>query len=233
MKHLTNALVAVDWSGHIAAFCSDQVAAQKVTSGNLRLAVWAKQFETIEKGNPALTFIREMQSAGHLVASTTALALYKSAAGSCRTILESALYYTYFRTHPSELATLVRQDKWYVSKSYIIEYHGTHTAEFAELQKHCPVVQPLNSWYSKISAIVHGQIPGAWHPQRSIADTKPNVGLQSEVVDNFCECVGIVNNLFLCTVGRELWGHFSTTAKKEIVHGMSGASKAALGLDLA
>lgn len=233
MKHLTDALSAVNWSTHVATFSADLIAVQKVAAGNLRLAVWAKQFESIEKGNPALTFIREMQAAGHLVASTTALALYKSAAGSCRTVLESALYYTYFRTHPTELATLVRQDKWYVSKANIIEYHGVHTVDFPDVQKHCPVVQPLNAWYSKISAIVHGQIPGAWHPQRSIADTKPNPDLQSEVVQNFAECVGIVNNLFLCTVGRELWAHFSTTAKKEIVHGMSGAAKAALGLDLA
>ena len=232
-QKLVDSLSHVDWSGNVSSFCADDSIVDSMAESNFRLAIWSKQFEQIEKDNPALCFIREMQVAGHLVATSTALAVYKAAAASTRTVLESALYYTYFRTHPSELATLVRDDKWYMSKSEIIQYHVTHTPDFNEVQKKLPVVSLVNPWYSKISAIVHGQIPGVWVTQKSIKDTKPDAALQQIVVSNFTEGVDIVHRLFLCTVGRELWDYFSPPAKKTLLHGLSGDIKTTLGIDSA
>lgn len=231
---LANALKSVDWNSNVQFLCANQTAVMRLEAASRRLAVWSKQFENIEgKENPAICFIREMQSAGHSAVTATALSCYKLAASGMRTVVETALYYSYFRTHPSELSTLLRDAKWYVSKQEIIEYHSTHNARFIELQKKFPVVNELNTWYSKISAIVHGQIPGVWHAKSGIANIKPEIELMESVIYEFEQCVRIVDRFFLLTVGGELWPNFSPSAKNAILHGMSGNTKETLGLDSA
>lgn len=233
-KHLAAALAAVDWAGNVAQFCADASIVQRMEAAGLRLAVWSRQFENIEgKEVPAICFIREMQTAGHLTATAAALGCYKLAASGMRTVLESALYYSYFRVHGAELATLLRDDGWYISKQEILDYHGVHTEGFAELQKKFPLTATLNPWYSKISAVVHGQLPGAWHSQKGIADIKSDSLLSKAVADHFDECVKIVDRLFLLTVGRELWPFFSSAAKKSLLHGVPGEVKTLLALDSA
>src|SRR5262245_26782443 len=103
---LAQVLRAVDWSAHIELFLGSRVEAERIVDCSLRLATLSKQFESADRGNPALSFIREMQVSSQYVVVLTALALYKPAASAMRCMLESALYYTYFRCHPSELATL-------------------------------------------------------------------------------------------------------------------------------
>jgi len=233
-QHLGAALATVKWPDHIAAFCADAVLVARFEAAGLRLAIWSKQFENIDgKDNQAICFVREMQTAGHLAVTATALACYKLAAAGLRTVVETALYYSYFRTHSVELATLLRDDKWYVSKQEIIDYHMAHTAGFSEMQKKFPVTSILNPWYSKMSAIVHGQIPGAWHSQRSISQIKPNTELMEVVIQELEECVRIVDRLFFTTVGRDLWQYFSPSAKKSLLNGLPGDVKAALLLDAA
>lgn len=207
---------------------------ERFEAAGIRLAIWSKQFENLEGNeNPAICFVREMQSAGHFAVTASAISCYKLAASGMRTVVETALYYSYFRSHRAELATLLRDDKWYITKGEILEYHATHTADFIELQKKIPLSGVLNPWYSKISAIVHGQIPGMWHSQTGISDIKPNAALLTAVVQEFEECVRIVDRLFFLTVGRELWPSFSPPAKKALLHGMHGDVKSALGLDSA
>lgn len=231
-KYLISALESVDWKNNVTAFCGDALTVEKFEAAGTRLAIWSKQFENTEGSeNPAICFVREMQSAGHFAVTASAIACYKLAASGMRTVVETALYYSYFRSHRAELATLLRDDKWYIKKAEILEYHATHTANFSELQKKLPLAGVLNPWYSKISAIVHGQIPGVWHSQNGIGDIKPNPALLSAVVHEFEECVKIVDRIFFLTAGRELWPSFSPSAKKALLHGMHGDVKAALGLD--
>lgn len=233
-KHLVSALKSVDWANNVSIFCSDNSITERFEAAGVRLAIWSKQFENTEgKENPAICFVREMQSAGHLTVTASALACYKLAASGMRTVVETALYYSYFRTHPAELATLLRNEKWYVSKKEIIEYHITHTPNFSELQKKLPLIGILDPWYSKISAIVHGQIPGLWHSQQGISDIQPNNPLLLTALQELEECVKIVDRLFFLTAGRELWSSFSPSAKKALLHGMQGDIKTALGLDSA
>jgi hypothetical protein len=97
------AIGSVDWNQNVAEFLKDAHPATDLENANLRVAQWARQFEIVDNGNPALCFIREMQVASQNVAVLTALSLYKPAAGSMRAMLETALYYSYFRTHHSEL----------------------------------------------------------------------------------------------------------------------------------
>src|SRR5262249_21019388 len=149
-----------------------------------------------ETGNPALAFVREMQAAGHHVAALTALALYKPAAAAMRSMLETALYYTYFRAHPSELATLVRDPRFSVDKTDVIEFHNQHTPEFVTHQQKLGLVARLEQWYGAISAITHGQIPGTWVDHRSLSDVKLIQATLKIVVSRFSEGEEVVHRLF-------------------------------------
>ena len=104
----------------------DDEATAKIAAANLRLAVWALQLENADAGNPALSFVREMQIGGQHVTALVALSLYKPAAARIRSVFECALYYTYFRTHPSELQTLIRDPEYFVDKQELIDYHKKH-----------------------------------------------------------------------------------------------------------
>lgn len=228
---LASAVTAVDWNKNVANFAGDIPTLERIAQRNLRLATWSRQFELIDIGNPALTFIREMQVCGHLVAVNTSLSVYKSAASSMRSMLETALYYTYFRLHPAELTTLVNNPKYFVSKNDVVEYHNLHTVDFSKLQVKIGFVSRLNPWYSMISAIVHGQIPGQWNQKVEISKMTFDSALQSTVVDAFCDAEELVHKLFLCTVGREMWEYFSSSAKKSLLAGMSGEIRKEFGLD--
>jgi hypothetical protein len=232
-KHLSEALNAVDWNKNAATFLSNSGLVNRLAACNLTLALWARQLEDSDKGNPALSFIREMQAAGHNVASVTALGLYKPAASAIRTVFESALYYTYFRTHPVELATLLRDSAFYVSKKDVIEFHKTHTPRFQEVQAQFGLSSRVQTWYSDVSATIHGQIPGKWHHATSLQATKHDSTMLNEVIVCFEECEFIVGKLFLCTVAQELWDDFSPSSKPKLLKGIAADKKASLGLDLA
>jgi hypothetical protein len=230
-KKLEAALKAVNWNENVASFLTDAGLVQAVAQCNYRLALWCGQFEASDEGNPALPFIREMQTAGHSVAALLALGLYKPAAASMRTVLETALYYTYFRSHIVELATLVRDSQFFLYKQDILDYHGLHTPGFKGLQAMLGLVGDLNSWYSRISALVHCQVPGGWSQRQGLAATKHDSAILALVGQEFVTCESVVHRLFLCTAGRELWGTFSHTAKRYLIKGLTGDVKTALALD--
>ena len=232
-KKIQEALNAVDWNGNVNEFLAKHSLTEAVAQCNLRLATWSKQLENADKGNPALSFIREMQIAGYYTAVLTSLALYKPAAAATRTILETALYYTYFRTHPSELATLIRNEDYFMHKVEIIEYHKLHTPNFREFQNCFGLIGRLNQWYSRISSVIHGQIPGRWIKHKSIAEIRHEEANLQVVVEAFKEAEELVHHLLLCTVGVELWDSFSTTAKRKLISGISGKTKTTLRLDSA
>ena len=230
---LAAALQSIDWNKNVATFLSDKKATQQLADANLRLAVWSRQFEITDHGNPALCFVREMQVSGHQVAALAALALYKSAAASMRAMFETALYYSYFRTHLSELATLVRDKAFYVEKRELIEYHKRHTVRFIELERALGVLSRLDKWYSLVSSVIHGQVPGKWAAHASLSEIKPHPATQELAIQTFVEGVDIVHRLFLCTVGQDLWDGFSAPSKKELLAGLHGDIKKVLRLDAA
>lgn len=230
-KHLKNALTAVDWNFNAKTFLADDELVERVATANLRIAVWAKQLEAADAGNAALSFIREMQAAGHLVAACLALALYKAAAGSIRGMLENALYYTFFRSHPKELITLTRNAKYFVDKNEILDFHRTHTAGFIEAQQQLSLIGDVESWYSHVSSIVHGQVPGVWHNQIDLAKTAHSKEVLATAVELFCRGELLAHRLFLCTVSQELWDYFSQTAKTQLLAGLDGKFKALLNIE--
>ncbi len=227
------ALQAVDWNANVISFLNDDAVTAAVAKASLRTAIWSKQFETVDKGNPALCFVREMQIASQNVIILMGLSLYKPAASSMRSMFETALYFTYFRTHLTELETLVRDPSYFVDKKELVEFHKKHTPDFSLTQTKLGLVTRLDDWYSKVSSVVHGQFPGAWAAHKSIKEIAPNAQIKDEAVATYLAGEDIVHRLFLCSVGRSLWDHFANSAKRSLLSGLPGDARAILGLDSA
>lgn len=233
MNKLTAALTAVDWNQNVQSLCKDVQSTERIHNCSLRLAAWSRQIEQIESGNQALSFVREMQRAGHNVACCIALGLYKPAAGAMRSLVECSLYYAYFRAHPVELATLVRDPRYYASKRDILAYFAKHVPDFSKRQCALNYVDRLEAWYSQTSAIVHGQIPGVWSNGVSIGDTAFNAELANDAVLQFEKAAMLVQDTFLCVLGLAFWAQVESDAKRFLSKGMSGNLKTALLLDSA
>lgn len=99
--NLLNALSAVDWAKNLQSFGAVPDAVERIEQCNRRLALWAKQLESCDGENAAIPFVRELQVQGHYAAALLGLALYKPSAAAMRSLVESALYYTFFRQHPA------------------------------------------------------------------------------------------------------------------------------------
>jgi hypothetical protein len=231
MQTLPAVLKAVDWVANIDAAFEDTNILAKLERALFRIAVWSKQLETADRGNSALCFIREMQVAGQQAAALLGLCLYKASAASARTLLETCLYYTYFRTHPEELATLVRVDKYFVTKSELLDYHRNHTRKFMEYQALFGLIGNLERWYSNVSAVVHGQIPGAWSAHSALQDIGFHLEIHTLAAETFISGEELAHQLLLCTAGKQLWTSFSPDAKTVLVKGLPGDKRASLGLD--
>lgn len=232
-EKLRGALLSVDWNQNAKDLCSNSIATKRIQDCNLRIAAWSRQLEIIEKGNPAISFIREMQYGGHNVASCLALALYKPAAASMRAVVECALYYTYFRSHPSELASLVRDSDYYVTKRDVMNFYQKHVANYQRRQMTLSYGDRLESWYSETSAVVHGQIPGFWTNGHGVTSTLYNEGLLEMAVSHFEKASHLVQDTFICVLGESIWAFVESDAKAFFVKGMAGDKKTALGLDVA
>jgi len=230
---LRKALENIDWSANVQHFLSTPSIPSQMASGNLRIAIWSKQLEDADKDNPALSFIREMQVAGHSVVALASLGLYKPAAAAMRTTLETAMYYTFFRTHPAELATLARETGFYVGKQDVVEFHKQHTPGFMDYEKEFGLISKLNKWYGRISAIVHGQVPGAWTWGSALAKLQHSPRLITVVAEEWKQGEELIHFWLLCTAGRELWSAFSSTAKQQLVSGLPGKARTVLELDKA
>lgn len=230
---LTSALTAVDWNANVQQLLPQTARMKQIADCNYRLAMWSSQFEAIEKDNAALCFVRAMQTAGHHVAALTALALYKPAAASIREVVEDALYYSFFRTHSAELATLASEPTYFITKADILDYHKLHTRKFVELQGKFGLVSRLAKWYGEVSAIVHGQLPGKWVEHTALAQIKHSNAILDIVIEKFRQGEELVHHLFLCSCGREIWDYVPTPSKRKLSSGLSGDIKAALEIDTA
>lgn len=231
IESLEKAMKSVDWNQNVEAFLKNPDLTSKIDKSCLRLAVWARQLENIDSKNTAITFVRAMQLSSHHAVATMGLAIYKASAASIRGVVENALYYTYFRSHPIELASLVRDSQYYISKGEILTFHKLHTPAFSKSQEKLGLLSRIENWYSTISAIVHGQVPGTWVDQKGIADTATNISTLELAVNEFCEGEKIVHELFLLTIANEHWDDFSPSAKKSLLTGMPGDHKSLLKLD--
>lgn len=232
-KILEDALSEIDWGKNVSDFCSNADVLQRLHASIAKVAIAAQQIQIVDKGNPALPFVQEMQLAANDVARCVALSLYKPAAAGMRSMLECALYYSYFRSHPLELKTLIRDKKYYVSKSEIILFFQAHVASWSKKQSSVGLISRLDAWYSEVSAIVHGQIPGQWRDLSAINEPAHDVELLREVVSFCSDCGDIVRDLFICSFLDESWQFVETDAKRELLKGVSADYRQKLKLDRA
>jgi len=231
MTTLQTILTGIDWTANIQTSLGSGTTVADIDRAAYRIAVWSMQLEQADSGNPALCFVREMQHSIQHSGALIGLCLYKPSAASSRTFVESCIYYTYFRTHPEELATLVSDAKYHVGKAEIIEYHKLHTSEFKARQEAIGLVGRLDSWYSRTSAVVHGQVPGTWNTHSELAQTSYSKDVQKLALATFLEGAVIVDDLLLCTVATRLWKGFAPEAKTLLTKGMPAAKRQALSLD--
>lgn len=227
---LLDALSAVDWAKNLHSFGAVPDAVARIEQCNRRIALWAKQLESCDGKNPAIPFVRELQVQGHYAAALLGLALYKPSAAAMRSLVESALYYSFFRQHPAELATLVRDPDYFLQKSNVIEFHTLHTADFKKREQKLRLLGRLNPWYRGVSAVVHGQIPGSWISHTSLSNVAHDDAVLFQAIQMLEEGEYLVHALFLCTVAQDLWSDFAVPVKKELLKGLTGDQKAALGL---
>lgn len=225
---LRGALEAVDWNSNVQNFLEENAAIQTIERGCHLVSVWCHELSFQDSDNPALPFLQEMKASLFHAPSCFSLGLYKPAASSMRAAVENALYFSYFWNHPAELKTLITVDTFYVSKKNIIEYHNIHTQEFKIKQRLIGFISELEAWYSEISAIVHGQIPGVW-TTKSLRETSFSPDLTRIVLKYFSRSVMLINYLFLLVTDEDVWEGFSSPARQLFLKGMSGKKKQALG----
>lgn len=228
-QYLKTALNSLNYNEIVQYIINEEDYLNKIEAVNEKLALWAKQFEVVDKNNPALAFIREMQNAGHYVAILLALSLYKPAICSMRTMFESALYYSYYRTHPIELAALVR-DKSYLLKKEILEYHSQYTEKYSEKASCFGLVDKINSWYGNVSSVVHGQIPGDFNVFANLEDLKYDKNLLEKTLKYFKDGEEIIHYFFLCTIDKNMWQGFFHKTKEKLLKGIPAAKKKILAL---
>jgi hypothetical protein len=233
VEALKGALKGVDWEVSIDAFLGQADSISALDDACTRIAVWSGQFESADKGNPALAYVRSIQASAHEVVAACALSLYGAAAASIRNVVEGGLYYTYFRHHLAELTTITRDASYFVSRADVVSFHKVHTVNFKGLQELFGFLSKLEVWYGQISATVHGQLPGVWIAHSGLDEIKPSTKILKLVVGEFCRGEELLHELFLLTAGRQMWDRFSTPAKKALLKGLDGKIRTALGLDKA
>jgi hypothetical protein len=231
MNSLDAILKGIDWTKNVQDSFESGSSLEEIDAATYRIALWSSQLEQADAENPALCFVREMQNSVQQSGALIGLCLYKPSASSSRTLVESCLYYTYFRSHFDELSTLLRNDRYFVSKSEIIEFHKLHTPSFVDRQQPLGLVGRLETWYSKTSAIVHGQVPGAWSIHSALEETSFSETTHALALGTMLEGVQIVNDILLCTVAQQLWNSFSPQAKGLLTKGMSAELRQTLRLD--
>lgn len=229
---LRNALAAIDWNSYVASFASDPAMVERVATCCGGIARWHRAMRDVEPEVPAISFLAEAQIQSHYIATLIPLAMYKSAAAAMRTIVESVLYYTYFRTHPVELASLVRVDDYHATKGEILDYHKMHSVHFPARQQAWGAVSLLNSWYSKISAVIHGQLPGKWVSHTDLAGLKPHGPTRDEALVEFESAVDISGRVLLCTMDTERWNAIERETRIALLKGVPGNIKALLDLPI-
>lgn len=232
-EHLREAISAVDWAGSVAAFSTDTATLQALSSSSLRLAIWCHAIEGAEAGNPALPFVRSAQVEMQYVAALLALSLYRPAAASMRAMVEGVLYYSYYRCHPSELRSLLSPDsKFYVDKKEIVDWHKAHTPGFAVRSEVVGLHDSMNRWYSRVSAITHGQLPGIWASHSELAGVHPDAAIMTTAIAEYVAGVEVAHKFLLSTVEVAVWSRFQASERKAILKGLSKPDVQSVGLSV-
>lgn len=231
-EHLKRVLSGIDWQKHIDGFLAVDDAMELLAESVHRISGYCEALSSAEAGNPAVSFLAAAQAESHHVAALIPLALYKPAAASMRAAFESVMYYTYFRTHLAELATLVADPDYYIDKATLLEFHKLHTPQFKARQDAWGLVGQVNRWYSRTSAVIHGQLPGKWVSHTDFAQLQPVPETREEALAEFNETAELTRRFLLCSMDADRWTSLSAETRTEFLKGIPGPLKARLGLSI-
>jgi hypothetical protein len=230
VNKLCDEISKVDWTqSNIEAFKSEDVF-NELELGLTRIAQWAKQLETIYIDNKALSFIKEAQVSAQDLCCLVSLGFYKCSASSIRTILESVLYFSYFKDHPVELDSLLEVDGYYITKEDVISYNLQHTKHFKSRFDKLALRSDLNKIYSEISAIVHGQIPGKLHCSITIADKKYDYEYANYITNKFTETINFINIYLIFILSEQQWNDLDIQLKERFMKPISRPLRKQLNL---
>lgn len=218
-NNIKDILYETKWHENISK-TMDHGSCEKIDRLCKKIAIISKQLEFVDRGNPSICFIREMQFSLHQAAALIGISLYKASVASLRTFVESFLYYSYFRSHNEELNTLLRVNSYHMSKSSIIAYHNAHTLKFTQRSELFSFEQSLNEWYSKSSSIIHGQIPGKWNTHFSLLEINYSENLLDLSIKNMEDSISLVIKALLSTISDENWFSITFESKREITKGI-------------
>ena len=93
------------------------------------------------------------------------------------------------------------------------------------------LVSRLDSWYSKVSAIIHGQIPGHWSKSLAISESSHSDEFLRDTVKFAVDCANISRDVIICAFMDDLWRFVETDAKRELLRGTSAEYREKLKLD--
>jgi hypothetical protein len=203
----------INWNHKRDAFFTDHDGLLILENHHQILAHWSRALETIYSDSPALPFIREAQVSAQDFICVCSLGLYKNSASSIRTIFESTLYFSYFKDHLVELASVTR-NKFHLSRSKIINYHIEHTPNFGNLYSSSNLEQTLDKMYSEVSNIVHSSQPGIWHQSEILGKKEYNKAIAKEAILLFKKTINVINLLLLCTLTYEEWITINPVSRK-------------------
>jgi len=231
MSALEKALRAIDYSKLTDEFLAHPLAKEIVTGCAQKISLWSNALRDADPSCLANPFLAEMQRACHDIAALFALALYVPSAAAMRSMAETCLYYTYYRTHSVELVTLASGSDHYISKKEMLEFHKIHTPTYRSHAHAIGIPSKFNDWYSELSSIVHGQLPGKWGKRLSLADTKHSVNTLDDALKKLQDGVEAIHLLLCLTAGNDLWSRFHPKVKTALLKGMKAEHRGLLGLD--
>lgn len=231
IETLAAVLARQDWNEARSWFLEQHDRVERAERAHRRAALWVEQLLKVEGTNPAAPFVREVQVHSHHALSLLSLGLLRPAVAEARAMVETALYYTYFREHPAELRTLARPDAdWYTDKAAILDFHKRHTDRYVERASALGLPSQLERWYRQVSGLTHGQIPGRLGGSTRLDQTPRDEAALEDALALYVSGCEIVHLVMLTTLGASIWWEMEHDAKTKLGHGISAEKRKVLGL---
>lgn len=231
MTDIKTAISNPKWNENVQEFLKQESLIDSLDKECQLMARWVLELYKFDPKCTANAFVFQLLSSSQHVIALASLGLFTPAAGSLRGMVESALYFVYFRTHPTELSTLLRDKDFYVQKSDVLQYLNQHIPDYSIKQSALSLNADLNSWYKEVSSVIHAQIPGNWGGPKDLSSTKFNESHVKNVTSMHGKAASLINRLLLCTVAPDIWGQSSPENRKLFLKSLPAATKQILKLD--
>jgi len=222
---LQTKLAQIDWGAIASDSLSEDAGFSEIQVNCKLMTAWLNELCDMYEGNYALSFLKEAHVSMNDYCTSMSVALYKLSAASMRTILESILYYSYFKDHTKEFHTLINDSSYYLSRTEVLEYHYKHTRNFKEGSKELNLIASMDSFYSEVSAIIHGQIPGVWQPNLTLNSRSHCQKTFNCSVKQFKTLVKIINQFLIIHLTEEEWKSINFRSREVFLKGLKPKTK--------